>query len=78
MIWLQKLLGGRPMLQVGENFRDKVLGKMVYDFIDCYGRMWLANDRWSFDRQRKGSEVVTVEREIQERSFYGGESEIGW
>lgn len=80
-IWLQKLLGGRPMIFVGDSFRDVVSGKMVCDFIDCKGRMWLANTRWSFFRTRKGqdweaekarriAEQAMVDTEGRSDSFY--------
>jgi len=80
-IWLQWLLGGRPMVQIEESFRDKVSHKMVYHFLDCRGRMWLANTRWSFFRQRMGAdweeekarraaEQAMVETEGRSGSFY--------
>jgi len=53
---VQKLLGGRPMVMVTPSFRDVVSGKMVYDFIDVHGRMWMANTRWGWGRVRKGQD----------------------
>jgi hypothetical protein len=55
-IFVQKLLGGRPMLVCQPTFVDRVSGKTVYDCIDAYGRMWQANGPWSFFRCRKGDD----------------------
>lgn len=52
-IWLQKLFLGRPMVQIGHCFIDKVSGKEVLQFIDCWGRLWLAESRWSAFRVRQ-------------------------
>jgi hypothetical protein len=69
-IWLQKLLGGRPMTRVGYSFTDTVSHKRVYDFIDCYGRLFHAEDRWGIGRVQKGHDMVLVEV-IREEKFYG-------
>lgn len=47
-----KLLGGRPMSFVQMRFVDTVTGKMVNLYADVYGRLWLATDRWGWDRER--------------------------
>jgi hypothetical protein len=53
---VQKLLGGRPMITVTPSRKDVVSGKIVYDFVDVYGRMWMANTRWGWGRVRKGQD----------------------
>jgi hypothetical protein len=51
-IWLQKLLFGRPMLETGYRFKDLVSGREVLQFIDCWGRLWMAHSRWGAGRVR--------------------------
>jgi hypothetical protein len=62
-VWIQRLLGGRPMVCLGPDFRDVVSGRVVYQFIDCRGRLFMANDRWGWGRVRCGRETCTVEQE---------------
>lgn len=51
MIWLKKLLGGRPMDEAdGCTFTDIVSGRLVRYWRDCYGRYWMAHTRWGWFR----------------------------
>jgi len=72
-IWLQKLLGGRPMTRVCYSFTDTVSHKRMYDYIDCFGRLWHAEDRWGLGRVEKGEGIALVES-IKEEKFYGSQS----
>jgi len=50
------ITGGRPMKDIGCAFIDVVSGKKVHDYIDQFGREWMAdNGSWSFFRVRTGS-----------------------
>lgn len=53
------------MITVTPSFRDVVSGKMVYDFVDVYGRMWMANDRWGWGRVRKGQDWDDQKKEAE-------------
>jgi len=48
-----KITGGRPMIFISSNFVDKVSGLMVNDYQDRFGRLWMANSKWSIFRVRK-------------------------
>lgn len=41
------LLGGRPMINIGEYFIYKAPNKIVYLYIDRLGRFWMAYNKWS-------------------------------
>jgi hypothetical protein len=69
-IWMQRLLGGRPMMKVGYSFTDVVSGKRVYDWIDCFGRLWHSTNGWGWGRVQKGEGIALVES-IREEKFYG-------
>lgn len=75
---MQKLLGGRPMLSVDKYFVDVVAHKPVFRFIDCFGRMWMANTRWSFFRQRIGQDWEEEKKRREERErFLNSEGRSG-
>lgn len=65
-MWLQRLLGGRPMVAIGVVFFHRDAGKMVYEFIDCRGRMWMAYSPWSKFRVRIGYDYWDAERKNAE------------
>lgn len=50
MKFLEYLLGGRPMLRVGYGFPDQLTGKPVYIWMDCFGRYWMAMNKWGYPR----------------------------
>ena len=47
--WSSKLTGGRPMKR-GEWRFESWLGNQVYYFTDHFGRVWLADNAWSWIR----------------------------
>lgn len=63
---LAHLTGGRPMRCLGFAFRDCVSGEGVYDFQDKFGRIWMANNRWSWFRCQ-----MTLATEKRTRKQYG-------
>jgi hypothetical protein len=67
-IWLQMLLGGRPMVRV-----QRAYNKVNY-YIDCYGRLWFARRSWSIFRSQSGMEHwerQTLAQHVRSESFYG-------
>jgi hypothetical protein len=49
-----KVTGGRPMIDCGFNFVDKVSGKSVRNYTDRFGRKWMADSGpWSIFRVRR-------------------------
>lgn len=51
---LHALLGGRPMLRVGD--REVIALNQPCKFgqyLDCFGRLWLAKSRWGVLRMRE-------------------------
>lgn len=50
------------------------LGPFGGPFIDCRGRLWLADHRWSWNRRRIGREA-TLENEIRKARLYGQSQE---
>lgn len=69
-LWLQKMLGGRPMLLVEKAYSDR---GAVYYFIDCFGRLWFAKRSWSVFRSQSGMEhwARTLADQVRSESFYG-------
>lgn len=55
--WLfLKITGGRPMIDDGHNFIDKVSGKSVRNYTDRFGRNWMADSGpWSIFRVRRNN-----------------------
>jgi len=45
--------GGRPMTYIGPAFQDIVSGKWVNDYVDGFGRKWMAENRWGSFRVPK-------------------------
>lgn len=51
-----KATGGRPMIDEGPNFTNKVSGKSVRNYTDRFGREWMADSGvWSVFRVRRNS-----------------------
>ena len=49
-----KATGGRPMVDEGYSFTDKVSGKSVRNYTDKFGRKWMADSGpWSIFRVRR-------------------------
>ena len=49
-----EVTGGRPMIDLGHNFTDKVTGKSVRNYQDRLGRYWMADSGpWRFFRVEK-------------------------
>jgi len=48
--WVKKLLGGRPMQYLRSGFIDIVTKEPVNYYMDMFGRVWMANDRWGWFR----------------------------
>ncbi|MEI9428706.1 hypothetical protein [Mesorhizobium sp. Cs1299R1N3] len=48
--------GGRPMRKIGVAYVERGTGVKVFYFVDAFGGLWMAKDRWSFTRTapRKG------------------------
>lgn len=49
-LWVRRCLGGRPMHLLKFAFTDIVSRESVYYYMDCYGRRWMAANRWGWFR----------------------------
>ena len=49
---LMHLTGGRPMKFVSHLFHDHYLDGDVGEYEDYFGRLWMAETKWGFPRQR--------------------------
>ena len=36
------------MRKTGNLFYDSIGGQVIYQWVDCYGDVWLAESRWGF------------------------------
>lgn len=51
------LTGGRPMIDKGYNFTDCVSGERVRNYVDFYGRKWMATNKWSLFRVERNCKI---------------------
>ena len=53
-VMFSKITGGRPMIDCGYNFTDKVSGKSVRNYQDRLGRLWLSDGgKWGCFRVKR-------------------------
>ena len=57
------MTGGRPMIQLGYAYTELLSGKRLYDYIDNYGRLWIAPSKWSWWRLKNSKKTDWERRE---------------
>jgi hypothetical protein len=58
------------MIKLGYAYTEWFTGRILYDYIDQYGRLWLATNKWSFYRLKNSLDTDKERKPLLPYGYY--------